>query len=115
MWIMVAGPYSSGGADAAARAENLAAMNRAALAVFDKGHVPVIGVNMALPVIEAARDADGADRFEEIMMPVSLALAERCDAILRIGGASTGADAEVARFAARGLPIWRALQEVPPA
>ena len=110
-WIMVAGPYSSGGADAARRAGNLAAMNRAALAVFEKGHTPVIGVNMALPVIEAA----GADRFDEIMTPISLALADRCDAILRIGGPSTGADEEVARMKAAGKPVYFDLNDVPEA
>lgn len=110
MWIMVAGPYTSGGADAATRAERLAGMNRAALALFRMGHVPVIGVNMALPVIAAA--GDGA--FDEVMMPLSLALAERCDAVLRIGGPSAGADAEAARFAAAGKPVFRAVAEVPP-
>ncbi|NMJ41747.1 DUF1937 family protein [Roseomonas sp. JC162] len=111
MWIMVAGPYTSGGAEAATRAARLAELNRAALAVFRMGHVPVIGVNMALPVIAAAE----GDAFEDVMMPLSLALAERCDAVLRIGGASAGADAELARFAAAGKPVFRSLAEVPPA
>ncbi|MDG1212036.1 MAG: hypothetical protein P8Q48_14340 [Paracoccaceae bacterium] len=71
-WVMIAGPYSSGGANPAQRAANLTAMNAAALAVFEKVHTPVIGVNMALPIINLA----GEDRFEEIMMPVSLALAD---------------------------------------
>ena len=110
MWIMVAGPYTTGGAGAATRVARLAAMNRAALALFRAGHVPVIGVNMALPVIAAAGDA----AFGEIMMPLSLALAERCDACLRIGGPSAGADAEAARFAAAGKPVWCSLAEVPP-
>ncbi|MEE8105199.1 MAG: DUF4406 domain-containing protein [Planctomycetota bacterium] len=111
MWIMVAGPYSSGAKDEAERAANLAVMNEAAVAVFDKGHIPVIGVNMALPVIDAA----GEDRYEEIMMPVSLALARRCDAVLRVGGASAGADDEVAVFESRGLPVFRDAAAVPPA
>lgn len=110
MWIMVAGPYSSGGADAAARAARLAALNKAALAVFRLGHVPVIGVDMALPVIAAAGEA----AFDEVMMPLSLALAERCDACLRIGGESVGADAEAARFAAAGKPVFGAIAEIPP-
>ena len=59
---MVAGPYASGGADAVLRAARLAAMNRAALAVFRLGHVPVIGVNMALPVIAAAEGDTPAGR-----------------------------------------------------
>lgn len=108
-WIMIAGPYSSGGANAASRAANLRATNDAALAVFEKGHTPVIGVNMALPVIESA----GEERFEEIMMPISLALAERCDAILRIDGASVGADQEVARLKAAGKPVLLSIEDIP--
>lgn len=106
MWIMVSGPYTAGGADAARRAENLAAMNRTALALHRMGHVPLIGVNMALPVIAAGGG------FDEVMMPLSLALAERCDACLRIGGASRGADEEAERFAVAGKPVFRALEEV---
>lgn len=109
LWIMIAGPYSSGGADAAARASNLSALNEAAVEVFRRGHHPVIGVNNALPMIEAA----GQAAFEEIMMPISLELAARCDAVLRIGGSSRGADAEVERFKARGAPVYRSLEELP--
>ncbi|MCX7372631.1 MAG: DUF4406 domain-containing protein [Alphaproteobacteria bacterium] len=112
MWIMIAGPYRSGSDDPAVWAANLRALNQAALALHRMGHVPVIGVNMALPVIAAADDPAA---YDSIMLPLSLALAERCDGCLRIGGASHGADAEVARFAARGLPVWRNLTEVPPA
>ncbi|MBR0648973.1 DUF1937 family protein [Roseomonas terrae] len=111
MWIMVAGPYTAGGADAAMRAARPAQMNRAALALFRLGHVPVIGVNMALPIIATAE----GDAFDEVMMPLSLALADRCDAVLRIGGGSAGADAELARFAAAGKPVFRDVGEVPPA
>jgi len=49
------------------------------------------------------------------MMPLSLELANRCDAVLRIGGASQGADQEVVRFIARALPVYHSLEEVPPA
>jgi hypothetical protein len=69
----------------------------------------VVGVNLALPMIESA----GASSWDEIMMPVSLALAERCDACLRIGGPSKGADEEVERFHARGLPVYRSVDEIP--
>lgn len=109
MWIMIAGPYSSGAANEAARAANLRLMNQAAVEVFRRGHIPIIGVNMALPVISEA----GPDGFDEIMMPISLALADRCDGILRIGGPSVGADQEVAKFEARGLPVFRNLDDVP--
>ncbi len=70
MWIMVSGPYSSGGADAAQRVQNLRLMNKAAVTLFRAGHVPIIGVNMALPMIEAAGGSELA--YQELMMPVSL-------------------------------------------
>ena len=105
------GPYRSGAVGAAGRAANLRILNEAALAVFRRGHLPVIGVNLALPVIEVA----GAESFDEIMMPVSLAVAERCDAVLRIGGPSGGANEEMERFRERGLPVFHALDEIPDA
>jgi hypothetical protein len=108
-WIMIAGPYRSGAATPEQRRENLRRMNEAALAIFRKGHVPVIGVNMALPVIEAA----GAESYDEIMMPISLALAERCDAIVRVGGASAGADQEVEVVRSRGGVVYASLSEIP--
>ena len=110
MWIMIAAPYTSGGADAALRAARLAEMNQAALAILRLGHVPVIGVNMALPIIAAAE----GDVFDEVMMPISLALAERCDAALRLGGESKGADQEVARFTRAGKQVFYALADIPP-
>lgn len=111
MWIMIAGPYRGDSDDPAVWAANLRALNDVALEVFRRGHVPVIGVNMALPVIERA----GAAAYDEIMIPLSLALAERCDAVFRIGGVSGGADREVERFAQRGLAVYRSLHEVPTA
>lgn len=109
MWIMIAGPYTSGANDAAGRAANLRALNEVALAVFRRGHVPVVGVNLALPLVEVA----GADVFDEIMMPLSLAAAERCDAVLRVDGASTGADREVEVFVRAGKPVYRSIDELP--
>jgi uncharacterized protein DUF1937 len=110
MWIMISGPYTAGNADAAGRAANLAAMNRAALALFRAGHTPIIGVNLALPIIEAA--GGDADSYEEIMMRLALSAADRCDACLRIGGASRGADDEVERFRAAGKPVYSSVDEV---
>jgi hypothetical protein len=95
---------------AALRAARHAEMNQAALAILRLGHVPVIGVNMALPIIAAAE----GDVFDEVMMPISLALAERCDAVLRLGGPSQGADQEVARFRQAGKPVFRTLADIPP-
>ena len=49
MWVMVAGPYSSGGMDAAQRAANLRTLNEAAFALHRLGLVPITGFNMACP------------------------------------------------------------------
>lgn len=113
MWIMVAGPYRSGSSDPARWAANLNKLNEAAVALLRAGHVPIIGVNMALPMIAVAGGSDAA--HAEIMNPVSLSLVDRCDACLRIGGSSQGADDEVRRFEAAGRPVYRALDEVPAA
>ena len=111
MWVMVAGPYRAGGACDAVRRENLRLLNEAAVQLLRAGHVPIIGVNMALPMIEAAGADDVA--YDEIMLPISLALAERCDACLRLGAQSKGADDEVQRFNEAGKPVYWALSEVP--
>jgi hypothetical protein len=106
---MVAGPYSAAARTDAERAENLRVLNRAAYEVLRRGHIPIIGVNLALPIIEAA----GPETYDQIMMPLSLAAAERCDAVLRIGGPSTGADQEVEHIRARGGAVYRSLDEIP--
>jgi len=110
LWILIAGPYTTGAVGEAARAANLRALNRVAHAVLCKGHLPIVGVNAALPIIEAA----GPESFDAIMMPMSLALADRCDAVLRVGGNSAGADAEVERVRARGGRVFTTLDEIPP-
>jgi hypothetical protein len=109
MWIMVAGPYRTGTRTADEREENLRVLNRAAYEVLRRGHVPIIGVNLALPIIEAA----GPEKYAEIMSPMSLAAADRCDAILRVGGPSAGADEEVERIRARGGTVFRSIDDVP--
>jgi hypothetical protein len=109
MWIMVAGPYRSDSSDPAVWAQNLRTLNKSAYAIFQKGHVPIIGVNLALPVIESA----GQAAYRTIMMPLSLSLTERCDAVLRIEGVSQGADDEVETFLARGLAVFRSVDEIP--
>jgi hypothetical protein len=109
LWIMVAGPYRTGARTHAERAANLRTLNRAAYEVFKRGHLPLVGVNAALPVIEAG----GPDTYESVMMPLSLALAERCDGILRVGGASPGADAEVEIVRKAGGRGFGSLADIP--
>jgi hypothetical protein len=103
---MVAGPYSAPTAEG--RAENLRALNKAAAQVLDRGHIPVIGVNAALPVVE---QANLSDPYEAIM-DISLALAEKCDAVLLIAE-SPGANMERDVFIRKGLPVFLDLEEIP--
>ena len=111
VWIMIAGPYRSGARSGEERAKNLRALNLAAYELFRMGHIPIIGVNLALPIICAAGEAT----YDEIMMPLSLATAYRCDAILRIAGESAGADLEVERVRARGCPVYSSVSDAPAA
>jgi hypothetical protein len=108
---MIAGPYRSGAKTEAESERNLRRLNEAAAKVLAKGHVPIIGVNLALPIIAAAGD----EHYNEIMLPLSLAVADRCDAILRLGAESAGADDEVDRIRARGGQVFRNIAEVPAA
>ena len=109
MWIMISHPYRSMSDDPAVWAANFRAMNAEAVKVFELGHTPIIGVNAALPVIEAA----GEERYDEIMMPIALSLLDRCDAVLRVGGYSKGADEEAQKARSMGLPVYESLDEVP--
>src|SRR6266487_3406339 len=92
--VLVAGPYRSGTGDDPAKLEqNVRAMYSAALEVFRRGHLPITGEALALPLIEVAgSEAVGDALFDEIFHPVARRLLARCDAVLRIGGPSAGAD-----------------------
>ena len=107
MLIAVAGPYSADTPEQ--RQRNLDAMNEAAAAVMMRGHVPVIGVNAALPVVE--RLGAGAKRYEAIMT-ISLALVDKCDAILMIGE-SAGANRERDLVREKGLPVYTHISQIP--
>ena len=56
MIIGIAGPYSA--AKAEQRKKNLDVMNRAAACLLKKGHIPLIGVNAALPAALATLALD---------------------------------------------------------
>lgn len=113
--VLVAGPYRSGtGDDPDKIAANLDAMNRAALEVFRAGHLPVTGEAIALPVIEQAGGTHGDATFDEIFHPLARLLARRCDAVLRIGGPSAGADEMVSLVTQAGGQVFHAVAELPP-
>lgn len=97
MLILIAGPYRSGTNDNPERMQqNLRYLESAALPLFRKGHIPVIGEWIALPLIHLAGSVKPGDAaWEEVQYPVAHRLLEKCDAILRLEGASLGADEDV--------------------
>ena len=115
MMILIAGPYRSGtGDDPSRMAANVAEMEHYALPLFRAGHTPIVGEWLALPLVALAgskRVGDAA--FDEIFHPIAERLLERCDAVLRVGGESQGADLMVRLAAQRGLQIYRRLSDVP--
>lgn len=115
MMILVAGPYRSGtGDDPGKMAANVRAMEAYALPLFRAGHVPMIGEWLALPLVALAGSRGVGDAaFDEIFHPIAERLLEHCDSVLRVGGASQGADMMVRVGEERGLRIFRSLREVP--
>ena len=115
LMILVAGPYRSGtNDDPALIAANVKAMTDMALELYRMGHMPVLGEWFALPLIEAAGSRKtGDDIFNEIFHPVAVQLIDHCDAVLRIGGASKGADEMVNTGITKGKIIFYKKEEVP--
>src|SRR6185436_6399361 len=115
LMVLVAGPYRSGTHDDPTLiAKNVAAMTEAALQLFRAGHLPVLGEWFALPLIEQAGSQRIGDAvFDEIFHPVARRLVAKCDACLRIGGPSTGADEMVALARQHGKSVYFDVQELP--
>ena len=115
LMILIAGPYRSGtNDDRDLISENLEAMNRAALKIFRAGHIPIVGEWFALPLLKTAGSQKlDDDIFKEIFDPVAMAVATRCDACLRIGGPSKGADMMVDLARSRGRQIFDRPEDVP--
>lgn len=113
--ILIAGPYRSGTDDDPVKmAANVRAMEAVALPIFRAGHIPILGEWLALPLVELAGSKEVGDAaFNEIFHPVAERLLSKCDAVLRIGGASQGADQMVAVAQALGLKVYYRLQEIP--
>lgn len=113
--ILVAGPYRSGtNDDPALIAANVKAMTDTALELYRLGHMPVLGEWFALPLIEAAGSKQIGDAiFNELFHPVAVKLIDHCDAVLRIGGPSAGADEMVNTGKAKGKLIFMEMKEIP--
>jgi hypothetical protein len=106
MIIGVAGPYSADTEEK--RRSNLVAMNNAAARLLEMGHIPLIGMNAALPVIERA---NVKDKYKATM-EISLAVLNCCEAILLIGE-SPGANKERDLILSKNLPVYYKTEDVP--
>jgi hypothetical protein len=113
--ILVAGPYRSGtNDDAALIRKNVELMQSYAVPLFRAGHIPILGEWLALPLAALAGSKKmGDEAFQEVFHPVVIRLLERCDAVLRVGGPSAGADEMVRLGQSLGLQIYKSVREIP--
>ena len=115
LMILVAGPYRGGTGDDPVKIQaNVEAMEGMSLKVFRRGHLPVMGEWFALPLLKQAGSKKIGDAiFDKIFHPIARELIGKCDAVLRIGGASSGADDMVATGRRLGKKIFLSLGEIP--
>ena len=115
MLILIAGPYRSGTNDDPQKmAANLRRLEEASWPIFSAGHVPMIGEWVALPVWHSAGGQEIGDAlYEQIFHPVAGRLLQLCDAVLRLPGASKGADNDVRIANERGIPVYHDLGDIP--
>ena len=117
MMILIAGPYRSGTNDDLEKIQaNVHFMETFALPIFRKGHIPLLGEWFALPLVALAGSKQiGDEPFNEIFHPIAVMLLDKCDAVLRVGGASSGADQMVSVAKEKGAHIFHSLDEIPQA
>lgn len=117
MLILIAGPYRSGtNDDPELIQQNLHNLEAAALPIFRKGHIPIIGEWIALPLINLAGSTQmGDEAWQEIQYPAAHRILEKCDAVLRIHGISKGADEDVRIAKDKGLKIYYNIEDIPDA
>jgi hypothetical protein len=115
MMILIAGPYRSGtNDDPALMRKNVEEMESYALNIFRAGHIPILGEWLALPLAELAGSVKvGDEAFNEVFHPIAVRLLGKCDAVLRVGGPSAGADEMVRVGRDLGLKIYTNLKEIP--
>lgn len=113
--ILIAGPYRSGtNDDPALIKKNVQQMESYALPIFRAGHIPILGEWLALPLVELGGSKKiGDEVFNEVFHPVATRLLEKCDAVLRVGGASAGADEMVRVGRNLGLAIYKSVEDIP--
>jgi hypothetical protein len=115
MLILIAGPYRGGtNDDPELIHQNMERLEAMALPIFRKGHTPMIGEWLALPLMKLAGNKRiGDEVWDEIQYPIAHRILEKCDAILRIPGESKGADNDVQIAIEKGLMVYYSIDEIP--
>jgi hypothetical protein len=107
-WLMiigVAGPYSA--VTEEGRQQNLDRLNEAAARLLELGHIPLIGMNAALPVVDKTKNTD---RYKSIM-DISMVVIDKCEGLLLLAE-SPGANRERDLVLGKGLPVFTSIEEV---
>lgn len=105
MLVAIAGPYSS--SDDETRKNNLIKLNRIAAEVYRLGHIPILGVNAALPIVNELPELDSYDSI----MNISMGIVSTCDALLMIEE-SPGALKEKNLIESQGKPVFYSIEEL---
>jgi hypothetical protein len=115
LMILIAGPYRSGtNDDPVLIQKNVDTMESYALPIFRAGHIPILGEWLALPLAHLAGSKKiGDEPFNEIFHPIAVRLQDKCDAVLRVGGPSAGADEMVRIGRELGLKIYTDPSQIP--
>jgi hypothetical protein len=108
MVIGIAGPYTAD--TEAERKRNLDILNEAAAKLLEMGHIPLIGINAALPVAEKTK-LQGEEKHKALMA-ISLAVINACEALLFLKE-SPGANMERDLITSKGLKVYTKLEDLP--
>ncbi len=77
------------------------------------GHMPVLGEWYALPLMETAGSRTTGDEvYNSIFHPSAVRLLSHCDAVLRVGGPSAGADEMVRVAEEKGKNVYHNFNEI---
>lgn len=106
MIIGIAGPFYAD--TVAERLNNLETMNRVAALLLEKGHIPLIGLNAALPVVEMANISNR----HKAIMDITLAVISACEALYLIEE-SLDACMERDFVLSKGLPVYYHIDDIP--
>ena len=88
--------------------------SRAFWPLLEAGHLPMIGEWVAMPVWHAAGgQSPGDELYDQVFQPAAGRLLALCEAVLRLPGASKGADNDVRIATERGIPVYYRLDDVP--